>query len=130
MAGITPQEFVARWAEVTLTEKAASQSHFIDLCRLLDQPTPTESDPTGDFYTFEKGASKTAGPTEGKRGWADVWKKGCFAWEYKGPHANLDKAYQQLQQYRESLENPPILVVSDIQTTTYRTRRSFRTSLR
>jgi hypothetical protein len=45
-----------------------------------------------------------------------VWKKGCFAWEYKGPHANLDKAYQQLQQYRESLENPPLLVVSDIQT--------------
>ena len=45
-----------------------------------------------------------------------MWKKGYFAWEYKGPHANLDKAYQQLQQYRESLENPPLLVVSDIQT--------------
>ena len=100
MAGITPQEFVARWADVTLTEKASSQSHFIDLCRLLDQPTPTEADPDGDFYTFERGAEKTPGPTSGKRGWADVWKKGCFAWEYKGPHANLDKAYQQLQQYQ------------------------------
>jgi type II restriction/modification system DNA methylase subunit YeeA len=116
VAGISPQEFVVKWAEVTLTEKAASQSHFIDLCRLLDQPSPTEADPTGDFYTFEKGATKTPGPTSGRRGWADVWKKGYFAWEYKGPHANLDKAYQQLQQYRESLENPPLLVVSDIQT--------------
>ena len=116
MAGISPQEFVARWAEVTLTEKASSQSHFIDLCRLLDQPTPAEVDPTGDFYTFEKGAEKTPGVTSGKRGWADVWKKGCFAWEYKGPHANLEKAFQQLQQYQGSLGNPPLLVVSDIQT--------------
>ncbi len=89
--GSPPQEFVAKWAEVTLTEKAASQSHFIDLCRLLDQPTPTEADPTGDLYTFEKGATKAPGPTGGKRGWADVWKKGCFAWEYKGPHANLKR---------------------------------------
>jgi len=116
VAGISPQEFVAKWSNVALTERASSQPHFIDLCHLLDQRTPTDADPTGDFYTFEMGASKAAGPTKGKRGWADVWKKGCFAWEYKGPHANLDKAYQQLQQYRESLENPPLLVVSDIQT--------------
>lgn len=116
MAEISPQEFLAKWGAVTLTEKAASQSHFIDLCRLLDQHTPVEEDPTGNFYAFEKGAAKTPGLTSGKHGWADVWKKGYFAWEYKGPHANLDKAYQQLQQYRESLENPPLLVVSDIQT--------------
>jgi hypothetical protein len=103
VAGITPQEFVAKWSTVELTEKAGSQSHFIDLCRLLDQPSPTEADPTGDWYTFEKGATKDPGPTTGKRGWADVWKKSCFAWEYKGTHANLEKAYQQLQQYRESL---------------------------
>ncbi|MBA2527292.1 MAG: class I SAM-dependent DNA methyltransferase [Pyrinomonadaceae bacterium] len=113
---MSPQEFVAKWSNVALTERASSQPHFEDLCRLLDQPTPTDADPTGDFYTFEKGATKAAGLTKGKRGWADVWKKGYFAWEYKGPHANLDKAYQQLQQYRESLENPPLSVVSDIQT--------------
>jgi len=116
VAGITPQEFVAKWGGVELTERASSHSHFEDLCRLLDLPTPPDVDPTGESYTFEKGATKAPGPTTGKRGWADVWKKGCFAWEYKGPHADLDKAYQQLQQYRESLENPPLLVVSDIQT--------------
>ncbi len=115
MERLTPQEFVSRWRGVTLTEKAASQSHFIDLCRLLDQPTPIEADPTGDFYTFERGATKTAGPTSGDHGWADVWKKGFFAWEYKGPRANLEAAYEQLLQYRESLENPPLLVVSDLQ---------------
>jgi len=116
VAGVSPQEFVSSWGNVELTERASSQSHFIDLCRLLGHPTPTEADPTGDFYTFERGATKAAGPTKGKRGWADVWRKGHFAWEYKGPHANLEKAYQQLQQYRESLENPPLLVVSDIRT--------------
>jgi len=72
VAGISPQEFVARWGNVELTERASSQPHFIDLCRLLDQPTPTEADPTGDAYTFERGATKAAGPTKGKRGWADV----------------------------------------------------------
>jgi len=34
-------------------------------------------------------------------------------WEYKGLHANLDAAYQQLLQYREALQNPPLLVVCD-----------------
>ncbi len=43
-----------------------------------------------------------------------MWKKGCFAWEYKGQHANLDKAYDQLLQYREALQNPPLLIVSDM----------------
>ena len=40
---------------------------------------------------------------------------GYFAWEYKGGHADLDKAYRQLLQYRESLLNPPLLIVSDLQ---------------
>ena len=50
----------------------------------------------------------------GGQGWADVWKRGYFAWEYKGKHRDLDQAYQQLLQYRESLLNPPLLIVSDI----------------
>ena len=68
MEHISPHEFVNRWRGVTLKERSASQSHFIDLCRLLDQPTPTEADPTGDFYTFERGAEKTAGPGEVRAG--------------------------------------------------------------
>src|SRR3546814_2105466 len=41
--------------------------------------------------------------------WADVWRRECFGWEYKGRHANLDKAYSQLLQYSVALENPPLL---------------------
>ena len=64
---------------------------------------------TPDGYSFEKGVSKT----DGRAGFADVWKRGCFGWEYKKDRANLDLAYQQLQLYSVALENPPLLVVSD-----------------
>jgi len=50
----------------TLKERSASQSHFIELCRLVGQSTPTEADPTGDFYTFGRGAEKSAlSPADG-----------------------------------------------------------------
>ncbi|MFL5807476.1 MAG: class I SAM-dependent DNA methyltransferase [Roseiflexaceae bacterium] len=106
---ITPQEFVAKWRGDTRKERSVSQEHFIDLCRLLGHETPGEN--RDGSLAFEAGASKGSG----KQGWADVWKQGYFAWEYKGPHADLDKAYGQLLQYRESLQNPPLLIVSDIQ---------------
>ena len=107
----SPQDFVHKWRDVTLKERSAAQEHFIDLCRLVGHETPAEADPTGERFAFEAGAGKQ----QGGQGWADVWKKGFFAWEYKGRHADLDKAYQQLLQYREALENPPLLVVSDIE---------------
>jgi hypothetical protein len=44
---MTPAQFVAKWSPVKLPERAASQEHFIDLCRLLGQPTPAEQDATG-----------------------------------------------------------------------------------
>lgn len=107
---MTPSEFAAKWTDSTRTESAASQEHFIDLCRMLGVPTPNEADPTGDWYAFEKGAEKVAGGD----GFADVWKRAHFGWEYKGKKKDLDAAYQQLLQYREALENPPLLVVSDL----------------
>lgn len=108
----SPQAFVSKWKRSKLTERASAQSHFNELCALLGQPTPTDADPMGEWYTFEKGATKQGG----QRGWADVWKRGFFAWEYKGKKKSLSKAYEQLLLYRESLENPPLLVVSDIET--------------
>jgi type II restriction/modification system DNA methylase subunit YeeA len=111
VAAVTPQDFIAKWKNVELTERAASQSHFIDLCRMLDEPSPTDADPTGEWYTFEKGALKTGGGD----GWADVWKRGHFAWEYKRRNSNLDAAYVQLQRYAVALEQPPLLIVADTQ---------------
>jgi hypothetical protein len=42
------------------------------------------------------------------KGFADVWKRGFFGWEYKGKHKDLAAAYRQLLRYREDLENPHI----------------------
>jgi type II restriction/modification system DNA methylase subunit YeeA len=109
---MTPQQFITKWRNSTLKESAAAQEHFIDLCRLIGQPTPAQADPDGSWFTFEKGASKTGGG----EGWADVWRKGCFAWEYKGKRKDLNAAFVQLQRYAIALENPPLLVVSDMDT--------------
>jgi type II restriction/modification system DNA methylase subunit YeeA len=107
---MTPQEILKKWRNVELKERSASQSHFNDLCALLGIEDPVSADPKGEWFTFEKGANKT----NGGNGWADVWRRGCFGWEYKGRHANLDRAYGQLLQYSVALENPPLLIVSDM----------------
>ena len=108
---LTPQDFADRWGRSNLTERASAQPHFIDLCRMLGQRTPTEADTDGDFYAFERRVAKT-GSGAGK-GFADVWYRGRFAFEYK--HKNLAAAYDQLLLYREDLENPPLLVVTDME---------------
>ena len=107
---MTPYEFITKWRASALKERSASQEHFIDLCRLLGEPTPAEADPTGETYCFERGARKDTGGD----GWADVWKRYHFAWEYKGKRADLDAAFRQLRLYALALENPPLLIVSDM----------------
>ena len=106
---MTPEEFIAKWRNSQLTERAAAQSHFRDLCAMLgvEEPTPANK---GE-YEFEK-ATRKIGDTQG---FADVWKRGCFAWEYKGSASNLVAAYAQLKGYADALENPPLLIVSDMQ---------------
>ncbi len=121
---MTPAEFKKKWAKFSGKETSAYQSHFDDLCRMLGLPTPIEADPTGDeWFCFQKGVIKDAelvhfidasgAVRKIEKGFADVWRKGCFGWEYKGLHKNLDEAYAQLQRYREALFNPPLLVVCD-----------------
>ncbi|HET6410121.1 MAG TPA: DNA methyltransferase, partial [Chthoniobacteraceae bacterium] len=107
---MTPQQFIAKWQAAQLSERSACQQHFLDLCELLGQPKPAEADPDGAWYTFEKGVRTS---TDGQ-GFADVWMRGKFAWEYKGKRKDLKAAYQQLLRYREDLENPPCLVVCDL----------------
>jgi len=107
---LTPQAFVDRWRPNAGGEKKFSQSHFNDLCALIGVPTPHEADPTGETYCFEKAVSKSSGGD----GAADVWRRGFFGWEYKGKYKDLDAAYRQLLDYREDLENPRLLIVSDI----------------
>lgn len=109
---MTPEQFVKSYRALNVNEKGAAQSHFKDLCALLGVPDPIHGDPSGETYRFEKPVSKITG----KKGFADVWKLGAFGWEYKGKGADLKRAYEQLVSYREDLQNPPLMVVSDLQT--------------
>lgn len=106
---ITPLKFIEKWQKSMLKERAAAQEHFLDVCSLLGHETPAEADPKGEWFTFEYGAQKTTGA----QGFADVWKKEFFGWEYKGKRKDLQAAYSQLQQYAPALANPPLLIVCD-----------------
>jgi hypothetical protein len=44
---MTPQEFIAKWKKVDLSERSAAQQHFLDLCDLLGQPKPASADTEG-----------------------------------------------------------------------------------
>ena len=106
---MTPQAFIAKWGPgrpaYNLNEEQGAQSHFIDLCDLLGLPRPG----TEPGYLFEQGGQVTGQ----RRGYADVYKRGAFAWENKAPGVNLDTALRQLLGYTLALENPPLLVVCD-----------------
>lgn len=106
---MTPQAFIAKWGPggpaYDLNEEQGAQSHFIDLCDLLGVQRPG-SEPG---YLFEQGG-RVAGQASG---YADVYKRGAFAWENKAPGKNLDAALRQLLGYTLALDNPPLLVVCD-----------------
>jgi hypothetical protein len=99
-------EFIRKWGPGgpahDLTERAGAQAHFIDLCRLLGVPEPDDA----ERYCFERGVTKTGSAAGRTDGFADVWLKGCFAWEYKAPGKSLDGALRQLMQYALPLESP------------------------
>ncbi|MDD2610168.1 MAG: hypothetical protein PHX60_10860 [Giesbergeria sp.] len=110
---MTPQDFITKWGApggvpgpaYGLNEEQGAQSHFLDLCELLDVPKPGSA----AGYLFEE-KSYIIG---GKTGYADVSLRGVFAWENKAPGKNLDAALKQLLSYSLALANPPLLVVSD-----------------
>ncbi|MBJ6983963.1 class I SAM-dependent DNA methyltransferase [Luteimonas sp. MC1750] len=106
---MTPNEFIDKWRGGG-KERAEAQSFFNDLCHLVRHQTPREADPTRTWFAFEYGAEKTVGG----KGFADAWKKGYFGWEAKGTGRSLQDAYVQLKMYSDDLQNPPLLVVSDL----------------
>jgi len=114
---LTPQDFVSKWKRAEARERQSVQEHFLDLCQMVGHESPMQQDPSGTRFAFEMGAAKTSGGS----GWADVAKLGFFGWEYKSKDADLAKAYEQLLRYRDALQNPPLLIVSDINNIIIRT---------
>ena len=131
---MTPQQFIAKWGpggpSFHLNERQGAQAHFIDLCQLLDVPTPGSGDAGGTVVSGSGNGNKTASSAniQGRsdyvferdtlllgeaRGFADVFYRDHFAWENKAPGRNLDAALKQLLGYSLALSNPPLLVVCD-----------------
>src|SRR2546430_17455842 len=101
---MTPAEFKRKWSRYTGKETSAYHGHFDDLCRLLEQPTPAEADPSGsDFFCFQKRVVEDAGlfvlhengvATEpGESGFAELWSKRYVGWAYKGKAKNVVEAF-------------------------------------
>jgi len=109
------EEFVEQWRSTLLGERQSYQIHFNNLCDLVgyERPSASGKDKHSNKFVFEQ---------HGEGGFADVWLQGHFAIEYKAPqnqkkhrqHKDLTAAYNQLLRYREQLENPLLLVVTDI----------------
>jgi hypothetical protein len=79
---MTPQDFQDKWGPggpaYDLNERQGAQTYFLDLCDMLGVPQPG-SEPG---YLFEE---KTEAIGQA-RGFADVFKRGAFAWENKAPN--------------------------------------------
>ena len=101
-----PDEFVAKWRNVQFGEKQASQEMFLDICALVDHPTPG-SIGNPEVFTFEKWVPG---------GFADAYYEEHFGWEFKGDDADLDAGLNQLLRYQVHLKTPPLLIVSSFRT--------------
>jgi len=59
---VNPAQFADEWKGTALTERSAAQSHFSDLCAMLGYRSPTDDDPTGERFAFEKGGARISWP--------------------------------------------------------------------
>ncbi|MCY3832062.1 MAG: class I SAM-dependent DNA methyltransferase, partial [Chloroflexi bacterium] len=108
---MTPQEFVNKWANPPLRERQIAQMHFLDVCLLVGVEMPAAGKTeAGEDFAFEPSLKLRHG-----HGFADVYYENHFAIEYKtaDKYKDLNAAYDQLLKYRENLNNPPLLVVTD-----------------
>ena len=101
-----PEEFTAKWRNIQFGEKQASQEMFLDLCALVEHPTPVAFG-NPEAFTFEKWVPG---------GFADAYLEGHFGWEFKGDDSDLDVALGQLLRYQVHLKTPPLLIVSSFRT--------------
>ena len=116
---MTPQQFINRWRDKKdFGERQASQPWFLDVLKLVGHPDPIDYNNRNNF-TFEKDVPGEKGVSG--VGHADAYKQGHFGWEFKGSAAALPGAFNQLQQYQNQLQTPPLLIVSSFQLIRLRT---------
>lgn len=108
---LTPEAFLQKYTSLKDNERAAAQTHFNDLCELLGVARPLDHDPEALHYRFEKPVLKVAGG----KGFADVWWRGKFGWEYKGKGLISARRISSFSPTARTW-TPPLLILSDMQT--------------
>ncbi len=124
--------FITRWQGVQLTsasELSTSQTFILDLCALLQVPTPLPS--AAQDYMFERPITFAHGDGSTSAGRIDCYRKSAFVWESKklrntpvaGKRFDIAMlaARAQAENYARALPaadvqqgHPPFLVVADI----------------
>ena len=61
LSGMDVQYFIDTWKDVDLTERSACQSHFLDICDLIQHPKPAHVDKKGEWFTFQRSPEKIGG---------------------------------------------------------------------
>ena len=108
---MTPQQFIAKWHDISFGEKQAAQEMFLDICALVGHPSPVAYG-NPDVFTFEKWVPG---------GFADAYLEERFGWEFKGNDDQLAGAFNQLLRYQVHLKTPPLLIVSSFRMILIRT---------
>ena len=99
---MTPEHFIATWADTALNEEQGAQSWFNDLCELIGHEKP-RGELNGLVFAFEHRI---------ETGKADAYYENHFGWEFKTHEGQLDEAMRQVLGYSMYLKTPPLLVVS------------------
>lgn len=110
-SGDIASKFADDWSTYSGSEPSQFQNHFNALCRLAGHDAPGDRVGSSDF-AFNRVTPKA----DGSLGEADVFLRDRFVMEYKRPGRSLDEAYAQALSYRDSLGNPPLIIVSDFRT--------------
>lgn len=122
---MTPDDFITKWTGVPASELSTSQSFLLDLCHLLEVPTPH---PTPDQdYMFERPITFAHGDGSTSAGRIDLYRRNAFVLESKRLRGSMStkgfddamlRARSQAESYARALDpaegRPPFLVVVDV----------------
>jgi hypothetical protein len=108
---MTPQQFISKWQRSHAYRAVGVPAALPGSVRA---PRPAQARRCRPRRGLVHLRARRAEDRRRRWGWADVWMRGHFGWEYKGKKSDLAAAYKQLLLYREDLENPPLLVVCDM----------------
>lgn len=125
----TAASFIARWKNVSGSERANYQLFITELCGLLDVPLPepASEDTRDNAYVFERRVTFAHGDGTTSSGFIDCYRRGAFVLEAKkvrqGPATKgfddaLLRARTQAESYARALPasegRPPLLLVVDV----------------